>query len=110
MSTSNKKLQFKEYYLTKKRLMEAGEKTSEFEKSYQLRKYCRFPISENGVKRYIKFSPQSNVSIKWRYNEEHELSVIGMLFEDEEISPTWNNKKLINWIFANTIDDGIELL
>lgn len=103
------KLSFKEYCLSKEYLRLAAENIPQIKESYELTKYCKFPVvaNDDGDKEYIAFRPKDKIEVVWEYlNPDNPTarSVVVTTDEDDDakIQPAWGNTKLATWLAKNT--------
>ena len=105
-----KRLSFKEYYESKKRLLSACESIPRIRNEYRLTKYCKFPVFESmdsDEKTYISFKPKDQIEILWEKTDDVDEYPIAkrmvIISEDnKEVFPCWNNKKMHRWVENNT--------
>ena len=102
------KLSFKEYCLSKEYLRLAAESIPQITESYELTKYCKFPVvsSEEGEKGYISFRPKDKIEVLWEYlNPDAPTARSVVVTTDDEseskVQPAWGNSKLATWLTKN---------
>ena len=104
------RLTFREYYESKKRLLNASESVPRVRKTYSLNKYCKFPVFESldsDERVFVSFKPNDKIDILWEHVNEHDFyptpKSICLISEGGDIVyPYWNNKKMKNWVDTNT--------
>ena len=78
---------------------------------YQVTKYCKICLNEDGNKTTVKLKPNQNITIKWQYQDDEHRTPLFVSFDEAltetivedteyEIDPT--NKKFSKWIVTNT--------
>lgn len=101
------KLEFKQYYESKMRLLEAADSSPRVVLHYRLKKYCKVPIHEkidSNEKLYFSLKPDDELEILWEYDtpETPTVRYIRILETGETVFPVWNSGKIFNWILNNT--------
>jgi hypothetical protein len=105
-----KKLSFREYYESKKKLLSAGDTIPRIRTEYVLTKYCKVPVYDSldtDVKTYISFKPKDAIGVLWERSSETDefpaaKHIVLLAEDDREVFPCWNNKKLHRWLDGNT--------
>lgn len=110
---------FSEYYQSKERLKEAAEQCSRIYSHYDMRKYCKVPVTTDlnesiNDKQYISLKPGDEVKILWEYEFSGDtfpiaknVSIKESTGEEHTYFFCWGNKKIINWVFKNTHEKNI---
>lgn len=101
------KLNFKDYYQSKKKLLEAIDSSPKVRLKYKLDKYCKLPLHENvdsDKKIYYALKPDDVVEIIWEYDSPDNPTVrcIKILESGETYFPVWHSTKIFNWTLKNT--------
>jgi hypothetical protein len=99
--------EFKDYYESKKRLIEAVDSSPKVKLQYKLNKYCKFPVYESiecTNKTYILLKPDDEVEILWEYDIPDNPTVRYIKYNGETYFPSWNNLKIFNWTVNNAIE------
>ena len=107
-----KRLSFREYYDSKKKLLSACETVPRIRNEYRLTKYCKVPVFEELTgdnKVYVAFKPKDVIEILWEKSNEFDdyptAKRMILISEDgKEVFPCWNNKKMHKWIEGHTIE------
>ena len=104
-----KKISFKEYVASKKKLLEAVKETPIASLTYSVKKYCKIRVGESKENRQeIALKPRQTLIIEWRYDDINEPEPVSIIFEDigpEEHDVYWNGNKLKDWLYKNAIED-----
>lgn len=100
------KIDFKQYYESKIKLLEAVDSSPRVKLQYKMRKYCKIPLHENvssDDKIYISLKPDDVIEILWEYDTPDTPTVRYVkLMEDEKILfPAWNSPKMFNWVMSS---------
>jgi hypothetical protein len=103
-----KKMTFKEYWKSKKRLIMASDEPPRVSTTYKLTKYCKVPFFEDiscGVKRYLSFKPNDEITIHWVYNnfDSPTPNHVDVISENKSFLPCWKDEKMIKWVNQNTV-------
>lgn len=103
------KLSFKEYCQSKENLRLAADTIPQITETYELMKYCKFPVvtDEEGDKQYVQMRPKDTIEIVWEFlNPESPTAKKVTVSTDEEdetrVQPAWGNTKLSSWVNKNT--------
>lgn len=101
------KLEFKQYYESKMRLLEAVDSSPKIKLQYKLVKYCKLPLHEavdNTNKKYIPLKPDDIVEILWEYDVPDMPTVryVRIIDTAETLFPVWNSIKMFSWVLNNT--------
>lgn len=107
MAGNPMKLTFKEYYNSKKRLLEAIDSSPKIKLQYKLQKYCKVPLLEHidtDDKTYISFKPDDIIEVVWEYDtpESPTVRCIKLVETNETYFPVWGSIKFFNWTLNNT--------
>lgn len=100
---------FKQYYDSKKKLLEAVDSCPRVKLSYKLEKYCKLPLYENvdsDSKTYFSLKPDDEIEILWEYDTPDTPTVryIRIVDTQQTFSPAWSSVKMFNWVVNNTIE------
>lgn len=103
------KLEFKQYYESKRKLMEAVDSSPRVKLKYRLTKYCKIPFYEtvdSTVKQYFSLKPDDEVEILWEYDtpESPTVRYIRIVESSETLFPSWNSSKMFNWAVNNATE------
>lgn len=101
------KLEFKQYYESKMKLLEAADSSPRVTLQYKLTKYCKVPVHEridSDEKIYFSLKPEDKVEILWEYDTPDTPTVryIRVVESGETFFPVWNSGKIFNWVVSNT--------
>lgn len=101
------KLEFKQYYESKKKLLEAVDSSPRTKVSYKLQKYCKVPLYEkvdSVDKIYYALKPDDTVEILWEYDTLNTPTVryIHIVEAEQTFIPAWNSSKIFSWLMNNT--------
>ena len=102
------KLDFKKYYESKKKLLEAIDSSPRIRLKYKLNKYCKVPLQESidsTQKTYVSFKPDDIIEILWEYDTPDNPTVKYIKLLTENVStffPVWNSSKMFKWTLNNT--------
>ena len=97
---------FKEYCQAKENLRLAVGNIPQVTETYELTKYCRFPILTEDETVYLSFKPKDFVEVVWEMldNTPH-LRSVKVTNSDEDhtrIQPAWGEKKFTSWLDNST--------
>jgi len=100
-------MDFKNYYDSKIRLLEAVDSSPKVKLTYRLTKYCKIPILkevDSRDKEYIPLKPDDVVEILWEYDSPDNPTVryIKITEGDKMYFPFWNSSKIFTWALNNT--------
>jgi hypothetical protein len=103
------KLDFKQYYESKMKLLEAVNTSPKIKLKYKLTKYCKLPVYEtadSANKIYLTLKPDDVVEILWEYDTPDHPTVkcMHLLDNSDILFPSWNSTKIFNWSLNNTIE------
>ncbi|MDF2435399.1 MAG: hypothetical protein JWP44_5030 [Mucilaginibacter sp.] len=102
-----KKLTFKEYYESKEQLLLACKDFPKIISEYIVKKYCKVPIVSEDDTDYIALKPKDTVKILWEFQDVKGIpQAKHIVFNNEKYLPTWNNKKLKQWVDSMTLEKG----
>jgi len=108
-----RRLTFKEYYESKKKLLSACDTVPRVRTEYKLTKYCKLPVFESlesDDRSYIGFKPKDVIEILWEKADEFDdypvaKSIILISEDNKEVFPCWGNTKLHRWVESSTIEN-----
>ena len=104
-----KKITFKEYVDSKKKLLEAVKETPIASLTYVVKRYCKIRIGESKEERQeVALKPRQRIIVEWRYDDINEPEPVSIIFDDigpEENDLYWNGHKLSSWLSKNTIEE-----
>jgi hypothetical protein len=100
-------MDFKCYYDSKIRLLEAVDSSPKVILKYKLTKYCKVPMLkevDSGDKDYISLKPDDIIEILWEYDSPDNPTVryIKIMNQDLTYFPFWNSSKIFTWALSNT--------
>lgn len=100
-------MDFKQYYSSKIRLLEAVDSSPKVKLRYRLTKYCKVPILkeiDSRDKDYVSLKPDDLIEILWEYDSPDNPTVryIKILDEGETYFPFWHSSKIFTWALSNT--------
>lgn len=100
-------MDFKKYYDSKIRLLEAVDSSPKVKIKYKLTKYCKVPVLnevDSKDKNYISFKPDDVVEILWEYDAPDNPTVRYIKILDKELTcfPFWSSTKIFTWTLGNT--------
>lgn len=98
-------LSFKDYIDSKNKLKEALGNIPVTKNSYEVIKYLKIPIIENGEKIYLSLKPSDKLFVVWEYHDTTNMSPTpaSILVNNEQyIKPSWSNAKIKKWFESNT--------
>ena len=103
------KLDFKQYYESKMKLLEAVNTSPKIKLKYKLTKYCKIPVYEtvdSSEKIYLTLKPDDVVEILWEYDTPDHPTVkcMQLLGNSSILFPSWNSTKIFNWSINNTLE------
>jgi hypothetical protein len=103
------KLEFKQYYESKKKLIESVDSCPKVKLQYRLDKYCKLPLHEtvdSDEKIYISLKPDDIVEILWEYDTPDTPTVryVSIVENDKILFPVWNSTKMFNWAVNNATE------
>jgi hypothetical protein len=103
------KLNFKQYYESKMKLLEAVNTSPKIKLKYSLTKYCKIPFYEtidSSDKKYLTLKPDDIVEILWEYDtpDHPTAKCMWLLGEPNTLFPSWNSTKIFNWSLSNTTE------
>lgn len=102
------KLEFKQYYESKKKLLEAVDSSPRAKVNYKLNKYCKVPLYEqvdSVEKIYISLKPDDMLEILWEYdtpNSTPSVRYIRIVETKQVFIPAWSSSKIFTWLMNNT--------
>ena len=99
------KLNFKDYYDSKIKLLEAIDCSPKVKLSYRLDKYCKLPLHETvdaEKKLYYALKPDDVVEIIWEYDSPDSPTVRCIKINEKTYFPVWHSAKIFNWTLKNT--------
>lgn len=100
-------MDFKQYYDSKIRLLEAVDSSPKVKLRYKLKKYCKVPMLkevDSRDKNYVSLKPDDVIEILWEYDSPDNPTVryIKVLGENDTYFPFWNSSKIFTWALSNT--------
>jgi hypothetical protein len=100
-------MDFKQYYNSKIRLLEAVDSSPKVKMKYRLSKYCKIPLYETvdcTNKNYISLKPDDVIEILWEYDSPDKPTVryIKIVEKDKTLFPVWGSNKIFSWALSNT--------
>ena len=102
-----KKLTFKEYIESKQILKSATQNSLRVLTQYSMLKYCKLPLVEqfdSEEKQYVALKPKDVIEILWECDDSiMRVKSILIMEEEKKYYPSWNDKKMHEWVQANTI-------
>jgi hypothetical protein len=101
------KLDFKSYYESKLKLLEAVDSSPRVKLQYKLTKYCKVPLHETvetEEKTYFSLKPDDQIEILWEFDipDNPTVRYVRIMETDETFFPVWNNSKMFSWVLNNT--------
>jgi len=104
-----RKLSFKDYIDSKKKLLEAIKETPIASLTYSVKKYCKIRVGESRDKRYeVALKPTHTLIVEWQYDDIDNPEPVSIIFDDvstDEHDVYWNGKKLQEWLSKNAIEE-----
>jgi len=108
-----KKLTFKEYVESKKRLREAVKSTPRREVQYTVRKYCKLIVGESKeTKEQIILKPNQTITVEWLYDNFDNPTPLNIMFEgvktvdvDKTFQTLWEGYRLERWLMRNACEE-----
>lgn len=105
-----KKLTFKEYLESKRRLLEAIKENPHQTVCYNVRRYCKVAVGESKEnKHYINLKPHQTILVEWLFTAPDTPTIVGLKFDKvpgvelaEEFSPFWSTERTHKWLQRNT--------
>lgn len=101
------KFDFKQYYDSKMKLLEAVDSSPRIKLKYKLTKYCKIPIFETietNTKTYLSLKPDDELEVLWEYDSPDNPTIKFLKFHntDNPIFPAWSSPKMFSWLLNNT--------
>lgn len=107
------KLTFKEYLESKKKLLEAIQKSPVQRSVYNVKRYCKLVVIENvddDTKVTLLLKPNQQVIVEWKYDTPEDPTPVHIRIEDTkkpelcetEYCTDWKGLKLKGWLSKNT--------
>lgn len=105
------KLTFKEFIQNSKdQLVEAANQIPESEVEYEVRRYCRLPVSEGiDAKLSMSLKPKQKVYIRWLHEDVENPTPIGVRLgglsnvdNQTQFDLSWKSSKVHSWLEKNT--------
>lgn len=99
------KLDFKKYYESKLKLIEAVDSSPKIKIQYKLNKYCKIPLLESidsDRKIYVGLKPDDIIEFLWEYDSPDNPLVRYLKIGGSTFFPLWNSSKMLNWVINNT--------
>lgn len=104
-----KKISFKEYMESKRKLLEAIKETPIASLKYSVTKYCKMRVGETTDKRYeVALKPRQTILVEWKFDDIQQPEPISIIFDDispEEHEVYWTGTKLTEWLSKNAVED-----
>lgn len=104
-----RKISFKEYVESKRKLLEAVKETPIASLTYSVKKYCKIRVGESKEDRQeIALKPKYKMIVEWRYDDINEPEPVSVIIEDlgpEEYDIYWNGLKLKEWLNKNAVEE-----
>jgi len=100
-------LSFKDYLDSKQKLKEAGNNCPRVKFLYEVRKYCKIPLTDNlsEEKQYISLKPKDVIEILWEFESKESpvAKEVKLVFDnDQTMYFSWNNPKILKWVESST--------
>ncbi len=107
-----RRLSFKEYYDSKKKLLSACDTVPRIRAEYKVTKYCKLPVFESvqeDERVYVSLKPKDIIEILWEKANEFDdyPTVKGIILVSEDgkqVYPCWSNNKFHKWVESSTIE------
>lgn len=104
-----KKLTFKQYMDSKRKLLEAIKETPITSTAYVIKKYCAIRVGESKENRHqVSLKPKQRIIVEWRYDDIKNPDPISIIFDDispDENEVYWTGAKLSNWLYKNAVEE-----
>lgn len=104
-----KKLTFKQYMESKRKLMEAIKETPIASTTYSIKKYCKIRVGESKETRQeVALKPRHRIIVEWQYDDIKNPEPISIVFDDisqEEFDIYWTGAKLNEWLYKNAVEE-----
>ena len=104
-----KKISFKDYVNSKKKLLEAVKETPIASLTYAVKKYCKIRVGESrNDRKEIALKPRQKIIVEWRYDDINEPEPVSIVLDDispEEHDLYWNGSKLNEWLSKNAVEE-----
>lgn len=99
-------MDFKAYYRSKVKLLEAVDSSPKVKLKYKLLKYCKIPLAESvdsSNKSYIALKPDDIIEILWEYDSLDSPTVryVKLIETDQTMFPVWSSNKIFSWALNN---------
>jgi hypothetical protein len=96
-------LSFKEYLEAKQILKMAGENLPLVKYLYEVRKYCKIPLSDgvSDEKVYVSLKPKDTIEILWEFEtpEKPNPKHICLTFDNDQVMYfSWSDAKITKWV------------